>query len=608
MTLSKGLVRHISTTIRDPTKTGVKFRLPPSRRRQSLRSKLGHVGRVHAPEADMRPLLPFRDVLLNSVRLEKNEEKALRPRQSRPRRGLAELADQSADYARRFDMAALSAVVRRALRPPLETDMSRWHRAVVMNAVIGGSQSHEASTMDEVMSVLTTHGILDKLPPRDVGPVLDVLVRHKLRTDDDVAAFRGELMSRALDSRLSARTYAELLERCDNLDGALSLLHRAVAVGVNLSVTMLNKILELCFERGDGMRARRVIAEMARRRLRPNKRTLAALLAQADGVEGVDTVFRVVRRAGHAPPDAADVFLRAYASIGTQANDDEYIGGCFTVIDWFFDSGIGVRRHALDALVEHFARHGHVEAALRAWREMRRGWLGAPSIRSRVALWNQLLKRGGLRDAKLRERLTRDLNAQQLSKLHRCTLRESNDTHRDLKVLKSGSVKDKATVLHRWGREGRSEQVRTWIQVAVDARKGKGIDIGLLLPLLSDTGESRFESVKLLVGHLSSGQSICGDKNEVVRRATDRLWQWMLTESDHTFEGSVSENSILSFVEAPEYTENMTASDFDVEQFLQEHGTDLEEKDEELKILAAGLLAGLDKIVRVCDEDGNIRR
>lgn len=76
------------------------------------------------------------------------------------------------------------------------------------------------------------------------------------------------------------RTYTKLLDRTHRLDGDLSLLHRAVAVGVEPSTWMLNHILELCFEAGDGERARRVAADMARRSLRPNHRTLATLLAR----------------------------------------------------------------------------------------------------------------------------------------------------------------------------------------------------------------------------------------------------------------------------------------------------------------------------------------
>lgn len=483
----------------------------------------------------MRPLLPHRDLLLKSVALNSigtSPRHDKRPR--RPRIGLAQFCDDTFAYAQLGDVEALSGVFRKVLDLSSDHDIggnadesARWLRAVSMNAVLAAASEPMGHHVDAVMGVLTSHGVLDALPPDTIGAVLDVLVRDKLHRGDISAAIRGELISRALDTRLSSGAYSALLSHLPRLDAALSLLHRAVAVDVSPTVPMLNTLLTLCFRAGDGRRARGVISEMALRNLRPNLPTLSILLSRADSVEAVEAVFTVARRDARLSPHAAAIFLRAYTRVGTDSLSDAYIGHCFSTIDWFFDNGIGVERRALDELIVHFSCHGRVEAALRAWREMRRGWLGSPCLRSRRALLVQLVKRGTERDAILCDRLVNDLSPKQVRNVYRTLLRTINDDGRDADALEGPCVKDKASVLHRWGRTGRVDELWTWTENAVMESKGAGIDIRLLLPLLSDVSESRYASVDLFLKHLSSGDSIRGQRADVLERVVNRFWQWL---------------------------------------------------------------------------------
>lgn len=432
MIRQKPFFRYLSTVVdATTTRPGPRLPRPPRAKRAAVLSELRHVGRVHAPEADMRPLLPQRDLLLKSVtNTHSSRKRHHQPSPSRynkrpARTGLALLCDESTEYAISGDMEALSRVIRRSVLLPDASDVSLMdestmpYRAVTMNAVLGATRVSSQHRVDAVMNVLTAHGMLDLLSPLDIGAVLDVLIRDKLRRDDIEAALRGELMSRALDTRIAPGTYASLINHCDRLDSALSLLHRAFAVGVVPNISMLNRILDLCFLHGDGARARRVVAEMARRDLPPNLNTISTLVRRADSIDGIDAVFSVVRQHARLQPDVAAVFLRAYVGVGLSSGDEEYVGRCFSVIDWCFEHGLGVRRRTMDDLVAHFATHGKLEAALRAWREMRRGWLGQPSLHSRRALWVELGKRGSKRDERLQSRLANGLSNEQLQKMRK---------------------------------------------------------------------------------------------------------------------------------------------------------------------------------------------
>lgn len=516
--------------------------------RSALLSKLRHVGRVHAPETDMRPLLPHRDLLLKSLAAGalSPPEGSSRPR-FRPRTGLPRLCDDGSQHVRDGDLNGLSDIFRRVVRTSNTPEGSRWCRAVTMNALLAAAHHSSKCTVNDVLSVLTSHGIFDALTPASIGAVLDFLVKDRLRHNDVPAALRGEFMSRALDTRLSSGAYAQLIAHIPQLDLALSLLHRAVAVSVAPTISMLNDVLELCFETGDGDRARRVVSEMARRNLQPNIRTLELLLSRVEDVRSVDAVFSVARHNKTISPEAATVFIRAYHRVGMRSNVDDYIGRCFSVVDWFFEQNIGVHRHALDELISHFASVGQVEAALRAWREMRRGWLGSPSLRSRRALYASLVDRGSQRDEHICQRVLAGLSEKRIKEMHRFVLASLENDERDAKALASDSLEDRVTVLYRWAKTGRVADLWNWVEHAVEQSGGAGIDVRLMLPLLSDAGDTRNLSLKLLLKHLSSGASVCGDKDEVLRRTVNTFWRSLFLVSDEEMgHGDDDEKEIMT--------------------------------------------------------------
>lgn len=528
--------------------------------RSALLSKLRHVGRVHAPEADMRPLLPHRDLLLKSLAANTASPSEGHSRaRNRPRTGLAQLCDDGSRLVRDGDIDGLSDIFRRVARISTTPQGSLWCRAVTMNALLAATNQSSKCSVNDVLSVLTSHGIFDALTSTSVGAVLDLLVKDRLRNNDFPAALRGEFMSRALETRLSSGAYAQLIARIPQLDLALSLLHRAVAVSVAPTISMLNDVLALCFESGDGNRARRVVAEMARRSLQPNIRTLELLLSRAEDIHAVNAVFSVARQNEKLSPETATVFLRAYQKVGVDSREDDYIGRCFSLIDWFFEQNIGVHRHALDELVFHFASVGQVEAALRAWREMRRGWLGSASLRSRRALYASLVARGSQRDQHLCQRLIAGLPEKRVKEMRRFVLANLENEERDAEALAKGPVEDKATVLYRWAKTGRAADVWSWADQAVEQSQGAGIDIRLLLPLLSDIGETRNLSIKLLLKHLSSGSSVCGDKDEVLHCTVNSFWRSLFVPSnedagrgDNDEEEIVTDDIIIDDIVAPD--------------------------------------------------------
>lgn len=129
-----------------------------------------------------------------------------------------------------------------------------------MNAVLGATRVYSRHRIDAVRNVLTTHGMLGLLSPLVIGAVLDVLIRDKLRRNDIKSALHGRLMCRELDTRIDSGTFDSMVNHCDRLDAALSLLHRAVAVSVVPTIAMLNRIIDKCFLHREGERARRVVA------------------------------------------------------------------------------------------------------------------------------------------------------------------------------------------------------------------------------------------------------------------------------------------------------------------------------------------------------------
>ncbi len=79
------------------------------------------------------------------------------------------------------------------------------------------------------------------------------------------------------------------------------------------------------------------------------------------------------------------MFVRAYLRVG-DGEAEAATRRCFGIVEEFYTAGVGVTKEALDAVIVHCAREGRLEAALTAWRELRRGWFGEPSRAARNAL------------------------------------------------------------------------------------------------------------------------------------------------------------------------------------------------------------------------------
>lgn len=515
------------------------------RRRDSI-SRLSQIGRVHAPEADMRPVLPHRDLLLKAVapvpaRTDRYPRKAPNSEdRDTPGRFMAHLVALASQHAEHGDLRSFSQVVRNAFSPPFGVNADVCVRAVTI-AAVQRLAAVDSAGMEVVMNCLAEEGVLEFLRTEDIGIVLDVLVRGMLARGDLVSAFRGELLSRVLETRLRRGTYTALIGKSDRLELGLSIFHRALAIGVVPNRKMFNTLLDLCFNSGDGTRARAVLAEMATRDIRINSDTVSILLTQAPCVDSVAAVLQLVKaeRSQIRPsPHLAELFVHGFLRIPTDIRDlqtagDARVARAFDTIDWFFKRGVGVSHGALDMLILHCCRHGKVEAALRAWREMRRGWLGAPSRRARASLWAMLKDR-----PVLRERLVgSNVGIAEMKLIRRNALRQVDDKDADHCALHGDDMRDQATVLHRWCRQGRVEDAMRWVDELVKERKGRGVDVRLVLAVLScKEGSYRAKVLDFCLTHLASGESVCGERVNVIRRVEDDIWRWILQRSSEDVE------------------------------------------------------------------------
>lgn len=496
----------------------------------------------------MRPVLPHRDLLLKSVAPlnlscshdKKNSTGKLATNRAASSAFIGQLTSRASDYAAAGQMELFEAVVQEAVSPPLGVDPAVCVRAVTVGAVQRVAAS-DSTRMEAVMNCFAEAGILQALPNEDVGMVLDLLVRGMLCRGDLSSAFRGELLSRLLDTRLRRGTYTALIEKSRGLELALAMFHRAVAAGVEPNRKMLHAVLEVCFASHDGTRARAVLTEMAARGITVNGDTIRILLRRAPCTDSVSAVLHLVQAREsrvRVSPHLAKLFVQAYLKTpaDTEEELDRKVAKSFETIDWFFDRSVGVPHAAVDAILEHCVRTGRVEGALRAWREMRRGWLGPPGQKTGTMLWVMLKSRPGLR-----RRLVGDvMSAGELSKLRRSALAHITDPEKDMQALGSDDVMDQATVLHRWARTGRAEEVMDWVERQVVGREGKGVDSRIVLAVLSDQdARTRNKSLDFCLGHLSSGESIRGDRTDVVRRALDGVWRWILRGGGGEGDGTV---------------------------------------------------------------------
>lgn len=519
-------------------------------------SRLGQIGRVHAPEADMRPVLPHRDLLFKAVapiltptQTPTNMRKEKDPNTSSVL--IANLVEQAGRHVEHGDLSSFSSVVRGAIAAVDMVNADVCVRAVTITAVQKLS-AQDSSSMEAVMNSLAEEGALELLRTEDVGMVLDVLVRGMLSRRDLVSAFRGELLSRALETRLRRGTYTALIAKSDRIELGLSLFHRALATGIEPNRKMFNTLLSLCFNSGDGNRARAVLAEMASRDICINGETLSILLAQAPCVDSIAAVLDLVqadRSQVRLSPYIAELFIQAFLR-SPPNKDDENTGGdvrvtrSFETVDWFFNRGVGVSHRALDQLVLQCSRNGKVEAALRAWREMRRGWLGIPSRRARTALWALLKDRPVLRE----QLIGPEVDGEEMQLIRRYALRQIDDPDADSLALDSDEVRDQATVLHRWCRRGRVADAMQWIEGRVRERNGRGVDVSLVLAVLSaEEGSGRAKVLDFCLMHLSSGASVCGERSYVVERAVTVVWRWILMGDGEDFENGEKDDPVPAF-------------------------------------------------------------
>lgn len=522
-------------------------------------TRLRNVGRVHAPEADMRPVLPCRSLLLAAVAPRvagcTHTLRRARPPPPAARGFLASLVDRARDAAADADEEGVSNALVDAADAPVGVDAAVCVRAVAVSAVQTVAQDDDTSAFERIMSRLAHDGVLQSLPKADIGMLLDIMVRGKLRRGDLAGAFRSEYLSRLLEVRLRRGTYTDLMQNGRGLPLSLAIFHRALAVGVEPNTKMFNVLLDACFRAADGTRARAVLTEMADRDVRVNGETVSILLHHTQTLENVDTVLQLLQspQASVAvTPGLADGFISAYirtsetdSSSGGESSSDagelctthSHIGRCFAAIDWFYEKRIGVSAKALNTLLTHCAETGQVEAGLRAWREMRRGWLGAPNRRARRSL---LLALSGMPFGNDTQRRTGTLVWDRLVMMH-SGQREQDKLRRgqlsraeqwdksDLSILEAYECsRDQATVLHRWVREGRAKEARQWLSGAIDKANGGGVAARVLLSLLADKdADTRGESVRFCLKHLATGTSVYGTIDEVVEAADRMLWRFI---------------------------------------------------------------------------------
>lgn len=439
------------------------------------------------------------------------------------------------------DADAVAAIALEAASAPYPVDRDVAIRLVALGALhaSGHDEKNETWFAEDILSSLAANGCLGKMKPRDLGMVLDVMTRSKLTRSDIGGALRVEYLSRVLNVGLRRGTYTHLIQgtknglrqrhasgdgsrgASDTLALSLALFHRALVVGRSPNVAMFNAVLEICFAAGDGARARAVLVEMAREGVPINGNTLSILLAHTRRIADIDAVLRLVNvqvSQGdlHLSPGMALPFVKAYiACASTQlgrpfsrnlpcfdpvdqskidSGKAEYLEKSFNVVDQFYERGVGVTASCLDVLVSHLGEAGLAEGALRAWREMRRGWLGPPSRRARRALVDSVGR--SCVPERLENvvwpRLEPHMGEREVRRLRRVRLWHGTSDDEDTAVLYSVSgedgsskdiARDQATVLHRWVTKGRAPEAVQYVENILQEREH--VDSRVLLAILS---------------------------------------------------------------------------------------------------------------------------
>lgn len=461
----------------------------------------------------MRPVLPHRDLLLRNLSpLRHNSTPQIpNPHSKSSTNSLdkcftSRLVARARTHVSRGELCAFTKVLRDVAAAPHGVDPHVCMRAVVINAVEEVAR-RDGRVVEELMAVMMEGGGLEYIDEDGMGIVVDLLVRGMLWRGDVQGALRGEMLARVLDLRLRRGTYTMLMEQV-GVELGLGILHRAVAVGVQPGRTMLHAVLKACLERGDVDRARRVVAEMERRGIQINCETVSILVGKAEGVEGVQSVLDMVLKGGcRLSARLGGVFVEAFLRVAAVEN-------AFKVVDLCYERGVGIERWAMEKLVVGCVGKGMVGGGLRAWREMRRAWMGGVGKKGKKALW-------GVVGEGVRERL--GVKENELEEVWRCALGIVDDANVDDRVLAEGSARERATVLHRWARKGRITDVMRIVDDLVE--KESGVDVRILLAVLSEENE-RVKALEFCVKHLGWG-SVSGDREEVVRRAVDSIWAWI---------------------------------------------------------------------------------
>lgn len=461
----------------------------------------------------MRPVLPLRNLLLRTLSPPDHLSSQLvpstssRPLSKPPNKSFTmRLVSRARTHVSRGELCAFTRVLRDVATAPRGVDPHACMRAVVVNAV-GEIARRDGRVVEELMAVLTDGGGMEYIDDDGMGVVVDLVVRGMLWRGDVKGALKGEMLARMLDLRLRRGTYTMLMEQV-GLELRLGILHRAVAVGVQPGRAMLHTVLRACLERNDVDRARRVMAEMDRRGVRMNCETVTILLQRADDVDGVDSVLNTVLNGGcRLSARLGGVFVEAFLKVGA-------VKHAFKVIDLFYERGVGIESWAMERLVVGCVRKGMIGGGLRAWREMRRAWMGGVGMKGKKALW-------GVVGDGVREKL--GVRKDELEVVWRYALGIVDDADVDERVLAEGGPRERATVLHRWARKGRLADVARIIDSWVDEEGG--VDVRVLMAALSETKE-RVKALEFCVKHLGRG-SVVGNKEEVVRRALEGIWAWI---------------------------------------------------------------------------------
>lgn len=491
--------------------------------RKSLLARLRAKGRVHAPESDMYPTLPHRDLLLKTLNREHQwKQSALEGRKPgakqmrKEEKPMSNMVKEASLAAQSGDLNKLQELVLKASE--MHDGQSKvCLRAICVRAVL--AVANDGEKVDLVMNTLSP--IMNSLSSADVGAVLDVLVRGKVRNGDIEGALYGEQLSRALDVGLRRGTYTMLIER-SNVEKGIALLHRAVCVGATPNLKMFNVLLSSCCASGSGVHARAVMYEMGNRGMRANCDTMEALLQGAHGIESVDAVSSIVRSGGtRLCSRVGGLLMRAYLRCGDEASNRAVaVQRAMSVVEWLQKEGVVVDRSALEYLTRNCATNKETEAALRGWRELRRSWMGVG--RARRALWN--VTQGHA----LRERLLHGAKKRDVERMRRADLGavmevkgEGKRETADAETLKCGGEKEIAAVLGRWMMSGRDGEVENWLKGVIESERG--IHVAWACALLRGGGRKWAE---WFVEMLAGGQ-VCGERGAVLERATAELWKWM---------------------------------------------------------------------------------